>query len=40
MATEAHAEGANWLHYSPFNSIRVGEGFWSVHLDTLFSQHC
>jgi F-type H+-transporting ATPase subunit a len=37
MATEAHAaEGATGYivhHLTPFS---VGEGFWSLHLDTLF----
>ena len=37
MATEAHAaEGATGYIIHHLTSLRFGEGFWSLHLDTLF----
>lgn len=36
MATEAHAEGATGYIIHHLTALRVGEGFWSLHLDTLF----
>ncbi|TRW94419.1 F0F1 ATP synthase subunit A [Candidatus Methylobacter oryzae] len=36
MATEAHAEGATGYIIHHLTSLTVGEGFWSLNLDTLF----
>jgi F0F1-type ATP synthase membrane subunit a len=37
MATEAHAaEGATGYIVHHLTPLSVGEGFWSLHLDTLF----
>jgi F-type H+-transporting ATPase subunit a len=37
MTTESHAaEGATGYIIHHLTSLRVGEGFWSLHLDTLF----
>ncbi len=36
MATEAHSEGATGYIIHHLTALRIGEGFWSLHLDTLF----
>jgi len=36
MATEAHAEGATGYIIHHLTSLSVGEGFWTLNLDTLF----
>lgn len=36
MATEAHAEGATGYIIHHLTPLSVGEGFWTLHLDTLF----
>ena len=36
MATEAHAEGATGYIIHHLTPLHVGEGFWTLHLDTLF----
>ena len=37
MATEAHAaEGATGYIIHHLTSLRAGEGFWALHIDTLF----
>ncbi|MDD1608139.1 MAG: F0F1 ATP synthase subunit A, partial [Methylococcaceae bacterium] len=36
MATEAHAEGATGYIIHHLTPLQVGEGFWTLHLDTLF----
>ncbi|HEY8099100.1 MAG TPA: FoF1 ATP synthase subunit a, partial [Methylobacter sp.] len=36
MAAEAHAEGATGYIIHHLTSLSVGEGFWTLNLDTLF----
>lgn len=36
MATEAHAEGATGYIIHHLTPLSAGEGFWTLHLDTLF----
>lgn len=36
MAAEAHAEGATGYIVHHLTPLRAGEGFWTLHLDTLF----